>query len=107
MTFSSLRKMFDPIEEEAFRKAWEASKVSGKYDFEYRLQIAGGTKWLRSCAEIEFDSDGRPRTAIGTVQKVTERKRAEEALREAERNIEACSRMRLRACIKVIPKDDC
>ena len=41
------------------------------------------TKWLRGCAEIQRDTDGTPVAAIGTVQDVTERKRAEEALREA------------------------
>lgn len=58
--------------------------ASGTYDFEHRIEITGETKWLRGCAEIQRDADGRPVAAIGTVQDVTERRMAEEALRGAE-----------------------
>ena len=37
-------------------------------------------KWVRERAEVVFDEDGRAIEGIGTVQDITERKRAQEEL---------------------------
>ena len=85
ITFTDLLNRFHPDDRELFEEAWEAAKVSGKYDCVHRIASAGGTKWLRGRARIEYGRDGIPILAIGTVQDVTDRKKAEEALRQAER----------------------
>ena len=46
--------------------------------------IGDELKWVRERAEVEFDPQGNAVRGIGTVQDITERKRAEEALRQSE-----------------------
>jgi PAS domain S-box-containing protein len=53
--------------------------------FEFRIVVGGRVKWVRERAELQFDPDGVPRGVFGTVQDITERRRAEEAVAEAER----------------------
>jgi len=53
--------------------------------FEHRILAHDGkVRWLSISIEMETGEDGRPLRMLGTGQDVTERKRAEEALREAE-----------------------
>jgi len=44
----------------------------------------GTVKWLRLSGRSSWDDEGRPLRTVGTVEDVTERKRAEEALQESE-----------------------
>jgi PAS domain S-box-containing protein len=56
-----------------------------EYDLEYRLRLPGGMeKVIHSQAETLRDEAGRPVRMRGSVQDVTERKRAEEALRHSD-----------------------
>jgi PAS domain S-box-containing protein len=56
------------------------------YSIEHRVVRADGTeRVVLEHAEIAFDESGRPLRMIGAVQDVTESKRVEEALREADR----------------------
>lgn len=63
------------------RAAWAAALEAGHYETECRISTPRGTRWIHSIADIERDREGRACAAIGTVQDVTERKQAEEALR--------------------------
>ncbi|GAB4333421.1 MAG: hypothetical protein Kow0010_19810 [Dehalococcoidia bacterium] len=47
----------------------------------------GETRIVHELGEVTFDQDGRPVRMIGTVQDVTELKRAEQALRESEEHL--------------------
>ena len=52
---------------------------------EYRIRTPHGTeKWLFGRAKASFDENGKPLKVVGTVSDITERKRAEEALRVSE-----------------------
>ena len=51
------------------------------YDIEHRIVVGDAVKWVRELAELEFDSHGQLLGGFGTVQDITGRKRAEEALR--------------------------
>jgi PAS domain S-box-containing protein len=66
------------------------------YDEEYRIRAADGRwLWVRDQATIVRSEDGRTRVSQGVMFDVTERKLAEEALRESEqREREAAERMR-------------
>jgi PAS domain S-box-containing protein len=75
-----------PAAEEAVRRAL----VEGRqYDAEYRvIWPDGGVHWIQTRGEFFFDDAGRPLRLIGVDIDITERKRAEEELRESERRLE-------------------
>ncbi len=63
----------------------EALDGSGPYDVEHRVvRPDGEVRAVHRRAEVVRDEGGEPLRMIGTVHDVTERKRAEEALRESE-----------------------
>ncbi len=58
----------------------------GPTELEYRVRRAdGATVWVRNEVEVKHDRSGAPMRVVGTVQDITERLRAVEALRESER----------------------
>lgn len=75
-----------PGAEEAVRRAL----VDGRqYDAEYRvIWPDGSVHWLQTRGKVFFDDAGRPLRLIGVDIDVTERKRAEEELRESEQLLE-------------------
>lgn len=59
------------------------------YRDEFRVQTPDGSvRWVASAGESLLDVDGKPVRMLGTVQDVTERHKAEEALRSALRQAE-------------------
>jgi len=63
----------------------EALDSAGTLQVEYRaVRSDGETIWIRTEAEISRDENGKAIRFFGTAQDITERKRAEEALRESE-----------------------
>jgi PAS domain S-box-containing protein len=55
------------------------------YEIEHRIvRPDGGERVVHEFASIEFDDLGRPLRMVGAVQDITDRKRAEEALRSSE-----------------------
>ncbi len=63
-------------------EAWNAALAGAPYDLEHRL--AGcADRWVRERAEILFAPHGPPLTALGTVQDISERVKAENALKES------------------------
>ena len=69
-----------------------------KYDVEYRVNIANkGICWMHSAGQVERDVNGKPIRMRGIIQEITERKLAEDKLRENEHllseileNVDAC-----------------
>jgi PAS domain S-box-containing protein len=59
------------------------------YDFEHRIvRPDGEERVVHRRAEVVRDEDGKPIKMIGTVHDITERKRAEEDMKEANRRLE-------------------
>ncbi|HEX6711361.1 MAG TPA: ATP-binding protein, partial [Rubrobacter sp.] len=62
------------------------------YDFEHRvLRPDGKVRWIHRRAEVVRGEDGEPLRMVGTVHDVTERRRAEEELRQAKEEADAAN----------------
>ena len=87
ITYGVLPGLIHPEDQAiVIRAIAEALGGGSRYDVEYR--VVGPTARLRvvhSRGDVMRNELGRPRRMFGTVQDVTERKRAEEDLRESER----------------------
>ena len=59
------------------------------YDVEYRMRTADGEyRWFSGCGQALWDEEGKPIRMAGSVRDITERKRAEAALRQARDELE-------------------
>ncbi|MBI5826025.1 MAG: PAS domain S-box protein [Chloroflexi bacterium] len=85
-TYESFLSYVHPDDVGLVDRAWQAA-LQGilPYDVEHRILVNGEVKWVREQAELEADANGGILRGIGTVQDITERKRAEDALQESER----------------------
>ena len=81
-----LREMIHPEDRESmFRKAEESFLSGVRADAEHRIVRPNGeVRTVHSRADARRDASGRPYEMFGTVQDVTERKLAEQALRRSQ-----------------------
>ncbi|MBE9528089.1 MAG: PAS domain S-box protein, partial [Proteobacteria bacterium] len=84
MTYEGFIEVVHPEDRAYVGKEWSAAVDGKPYDIEHRLLIDNEVKWVREKAELNRDDSGAPISAIGITQDITERKRAEEALKESE-----------------------
>ncbi len=69
-----------------------AVKTQSRWSFEYRIRRPDGqVRWIWATGDHRRDADGGVRRVAGIVQDVTERKRAEEALRRAHEELQTQS----------------
>src|SRR6476469_86866 len=69
---------------EAEAKFQQAIADKKEYQHEYRLRWSDGSiHWVEARGQFTYDSQGNPKHSIGVVIDITERKQAEEALRQA------------------------
>jgi PAS domain S-box-containing protein len=72
----------------------EAQRGVRRYDVEYRIvRPDGEVRFLHSQGDIIRDEQGRPRRAFGIAQDITERNRAEEQLKQSERQLAEAQHM--------------
>jgi len=83
---SILREMIHPEDRESmFRKAEESLLSGVRADAEHRIvRPSGEVRTVHSRADAKRDASGRPYEMFGTVQDITERKRAEQALQQTQ-----------------------
>lgn len=77
-------------------QAWIAACVAREHPGELEFRIIrpdGTTRWMSGQGELMCDDTGRPTHIAGTVQDITERKRAEERLRRLNRTYEMLSQI--------------
>jgi C4-dicarboxylate-specific signal transduction histidine kinase len=80
-----------PIWDQATAKALQGGR---RYDAEYRVvRPDGEVRIVHSEGDVTKDESGRHRSMFGTIQDLTERKRAEEALREVQAELERANRV--------------
>ena len=79
-----VRKMIHPEDLEfVFRVAEQAIRGGLRTDVEHRIiRPSGELRTVHSQGDVEKDASGRPCKMFGTVQDITDRKRAEEALQQ-------------------------
>ena len=77
-----------PQDRDAVIHSWQAALRGQPYDIEHRVLVGDEVRWVRECAHIRFDEAGAPSSGVGTVQDVTELKRAQEALSDLNRDLE-------------------
>ena len=68
----------------AVKTSWRAALTQGLFDGEHRLIVNGNVQWVRQRAEIVFDSQHQPQSALGIVQDITPHKRTQMALKASE-----------------------
>jgi PAS domain S-box-containing protein len=76
------------------RAAAEAVQGASCYDLEYRVVRPNGElRVIHSQGDLTRDASGRPRSLFGTIQDITERKQAAEALREVQMELAHANRV--------------
>jgi len=69
-----------PEDRDYVDREWTAALSGAPYDIVHRVLTDGEVRWVRERAELEFDAAGRLLGGFGTVQEITDAKRAEEEL---------------------------
>lgn len=83
LTYETFLSTVHPDDRASVHEKWSAALRGEAYDIEHRIVVDDQVKWVRERAELEFDEKGKLRGGFGTTQDITEKKRAEEALRRA------------------------
>jgi PAS domain S-box-containing protein len=89
--FNQFEELIHPADRERVRQTITETLAGGpRYDVEYRIiQPDGEIRFVHSQGDVVKDNSGQPRHMFGTAQDITEQKRAEQALREAEHKYRA------------------
>ncbi len=90
MTYARFLEHVHPEDRDYVDGEWRAGIGGKPYDIEHRLLVDDEVRWVREKAELVFDDEGTATVAIGIVQDITDRKRAEQ---EARRHQEALARI--------------
>jgi PAS domain S-box-containing protein len=78
-----------PDDREIVRASEQSAAETGRHSVDHRVLRPDGTvRWVHEEAQAEFDAAGKPLRLTGTVQDITDRKQAEEALWRAKNDAE-------------------
>ena len=88
MTYESFLACVHPDDRTYVDQKWNAALTGEPYDIEHRILVDDQIKWIREKAELEFDKNDNLIGAFGTCQDITERKQAEQALRESRHDLD-------------------
>ena len=83
MTYETFIASVHPEDREYVDNKWHAALRGEPYDIEHRITVGDEVKWVRERAELEFNSKGELKGGFGTVQDITDRIKAEEAIKQA------------------------
>ncbi len=107
-TYEAFLEFVHPDDRSLVDRAYRESVESKTpYEIEHRLLMKDGrVKWVNEIGRTAYDDAGNPIRSVGTVQDITERKRAEEELQEIEQLKEKLERenVYLREEVKLLNK---
>jgi PAS domain S-box-containing protein len=83
LTYETFLSTVHPDDREYVDRKWMAALRGEYYDIEHRIVVGDTIRWVRERAQLEFDKEGVLLGGFGTTQDITEKKHAEERLREA------------------------
>jgi PAS domain S-box-containing protein len=83
MSYQTFLETIHPDDREYVDERWSAGLRGEPYDVEHRIVANGRVKWVREKAYLEFDPQGALLGGFGITQDITERKWAEQQLRES------------------------
>jgi len=83
LTYETFLSTLHPDDREYVDRKWMAALRGEYYDIEHRIVVGDTIRWVRERAQLEFDKEGVLLGGFGTTQDITEKKHAEERLREA------------------------
>lgn len=86
LTWTQIQSYLHPEDQELARLAVENSiREHSDYDIEYRLMLSDGTyRWVAAKGRAQYNASGNVLGMFGVVQDISERKQAEETLRQTE-----------------------
>ncbi|HZZ31138.1 MAG TPA: PAS domain-containing protein, partial [Phenylobacterium sp.] len=90
-TLEEINALYLPGEQDRLRQAAQDALARGdrRFEVEYRARrVDGAVRWLLARAELLLDAEGAPRSAIGVVMDITERKESEERLKLLAREVD-------------------
>jgi PAS domain S-box-containing protein len=85
LTYETFLECVHPEDRQSVDTQWRAALKGEPYDLEHRIVAEGHVKWVREKAYLEYEANGKLRGGFGISQDITERRRLEDALREADR----------------------
>lgn len=90
LTYELFLSRVHPDDREQVDATWHTAMRGGPaYNIEHRIVVDGAVQWVHETAVLEFDEQGQLLAGFGTVQDITERKQAQESLRESEARFRA------------------
>jgi len=94
ITVARLKDLIHPEDRRLWAEASAGALHGPRYDVEYRVVRPNGElRIVHSQGDVTRDEAGRPRRMFGTIQDITERKRTEEGLRDAQTELAHVNRV--------------
>ena len=87
LTYESFIADVHPDDKELVDSAWQAALKGAPYRIQHRIIVRGETRWVEERAELDLDAQGNLQSGTGSVQDITDRKKAENELQEKEERL--------------------